>query len=304
VPGEPLAPRLSIVIPVYNRREFTQQCLEHLAGQTRRDFSTIVVDDGSTDGTGAMVRREHPDTVLLYGDGTLWWTGATNLGAKFAIGRGATHILCLNDDTVPARDFVERLLETAASQPHTLVGAYAVDASTGQPCFGGERINWLTAGARSLLGDRRSAGQRTVEVTHAPGRGLLIPAPVFRRIGYFDGRHFRGYAADYDFTHRARRAGYRIVCDRLAVLGMYPEASCDASCRIHKSWANYRRHLFDVKGGGNLRVFFWYAVRNCPRPLLPVFLAIGLSRRIGGYPLEWVREWLAGARRAHADSRA
>lgn len=290
MPADVSAARLGIVIPVHNRRAYTRACLRSLAAQTRRDFRVIVVDDGSTDGTAEMVRREFPETTLVSGDGTLWWTAATNLGIAHAVRARAAYVLCLNDDTEPAADMVERLMETAARLPWALVGASAVDAATGRACFVGERANWLTAGARSLLGDAATAARRIVAVSHAPGRGLLIPAPVFERIGYFDALHFPQTAADYDFTHRARRAGYQVVCDRRAVLAMYPDACGDAVIRGQKSWANYRRHLFAIKGGGNLRVFFWYAVRNCPAPLLPVCLAAGWLRRLGGYPLEWARE--------------
>lgn len=275
-----------IVIPVHNRREYTRRCLECLQAQSRRDFTTVVVDDGSSDGTSQMVRHEFPEAVLLSGDGSLWWSGATNLGAAYALQSGASHILCLNDDTVPADDFLERLMETGSQFPDALVGAAAVDASTGNPCFTGECARWLTAGFRPA----GRAGQRIVEVSHAPGRGLLIPAAVFQRIGFFDAVHFPMAGADYDFTQRARRAGYRVVCDRAAVLGMHPDACGGAVFRRHKSWANYHRHLFDVRGSGNLRVFFWYALRNCPRWFLPLCLAAGLLRRLGGYPLEWLRE--------------
>lgn len=289
---------LFVVIPVHNRRAYTMRCLGGLEAQTRSDFSVIVVDDGSCDGTAEMVRSAFPRAVLLTGDGSLWWTGATNWGIAYALGRGATHILCLNDDTAPAADLIERLIETAVRFPDALNGASFCDAATGQPCFRGERARWLTAGARSLL--HEAAGQRIVEVTHAPGRALLIPRAVFERIGSFDAAHFPQSGADYDFTHRARRAGFRILCDRAAVLAMYPEACGEAAMRAHPSWANYRRHLFDRKGGANLRVLFWYALRNCPWPLLPACLVAGVLRHVGGYPLQWARKrWraaYAGAR--------
>ena len=71
---------ISIVIPVHNRREFTRQCLACLAVQTYRNVQTIVVDDGSTDGTDIMISQEFPDVVVMRGDGNLWWTEATNWG--------------------------------------------------------------------------------------------------------------------------------------------------------------------------------------------------------------------------------
>ena len=275
-----------VVMPVHNRVGFTRACLGALGRQTVNGFRIVVVDDGSSDGTAEMILREFSAVRLLRGDGTLWWTGATNLGVAEALGGGATHILTLNNDTVPAEDFVECLLRSAGVAPGALIGAYAVDAATGAPVYAGETIRWATASYQSHLGGER----RRVEVTHFPGRGLLIPVEVFGQIGYFDGEHFPQTAADYDFTHRARRAGYRIYCEGSAVLRVYPEASGDSKYRREKGWGNYYRHLFDVKGGGNLRVFFWYAVRNCPWALLPVCLPVGMARRAAGYLLEWLGE--------------
>jgi GT2 family glycosyltransferase len=288
----PPAPvRLFVVIPVHNRIALTRACLEALSIQTANGFEIIVVDDGSTDGTSHMIRQEFPAVELLTGDGTLWWSGATNLGISESLARGATHILTLNDDTEPPPDFMEHLFDSAALLPDALVGAYAIDALTGRPVYSGERIRWATASFRGLL--HKETASRLVETTHAPGRGLLIPSAVIRRIGLFDAAHFPQLAADYDFTHRAKRAGYHIYCDRSLVLRIHPESSGDASYRRHKAWRNYRRHLFDIKGGGNLRVFFWYAVRNCPKPLLPLALTVGFARRVGGYLLEWLIETIS-----------
>jgi GT2 family glycosyltransferase len=271
-----------IVIPVHNRREFTRNCLAALRDQTAKAFRTIVVDDGSTDGTSELILAEFPDIELLHGDGNLWWAEATNLGIRHALRLGARWIVCLNDDTLPPPDFTANLMASAGRHPEALIGACAVDAGTGAKVFVGERMNWVLAAPDALVGD----GTDTVDVTHAPGRGLLIPAAVFARIGFFDSARFPQYAADYDFTHRARRAGFRVVCDRRVILEIFPEASGAAAYRKHKSWANFRRHLFDRRGGGNLRVFWRYALRNCPWMLLPVCLPVGLARRIGGYLIE------------------
>ena len=67
-----------IVIPCFNRKKLTRGCLQALENQTYKDFKVIVVDDGSTDGTANMITREFPETILLFGDGNLFWTGATN----------------------------------------------------------------------------------------------------------------------------------------------------------------------------------------------------------------------------------
>jgi glycosyltransferase involved in cell wall biosynthesis len=50
------APRVSVVIPTYNRAALLQAALESVYAQTWKDFEVLVVDDGSTDGTEAMLR--------------------------------------------------------------------------------------------------------------------------------------------------------------------------------------------------------------------------------------------------------
>ncbi len=70
------------------------RCLEALsdAGDLAR-YHTVVIDDGSTDGTADAIRRKHPEIHIISGDGNLWWTGAIVLGMRFAIQAGAQHLV-------------------------------------------------------------------------------------------------------------------------------------------------------------------------------------------------------------------
>ena len=66
---------IDIVIPVHNRKQYTRDCLHSLQKQTISSYRVIIVDDGSTDGTREMLRREFPEVIVLTGDGNLFWTG-------------------------------------------------------------------------------------------------------------------------------------------------------------------------------------------------------------------------------------
>jgi glycosyltransferase involved in cell wall biosynthesis len=65
-------PRVSVIIPVRNRRELLQRALDAIAAQTVHDLEVIVVDDGSTDGSGRVAEqaaRNGQPVRLIRGDG-------------------------------------------------------------------------------------------------------------------------------------------------------------------------------------------------------------------------------------------
>lgn len=276
-----------IVIPVHNRKDFTRQCLASLMRQTRKGFKVIIVDDGSTDGTGEMVESEFEGTIVLPGDGNLFWTAATNLGAKYALTLNAEYVLTLNNDTIVAPDFMEKMLFWAERKRNALIGALELDAKTGNPIYGGE-INDLSWGKYlhllKFLKEEERAGLH--EVTFFPGRGLLIPAEVFKQAGFFEEKKFPHYMADCDFTLMARRKGFEIYCNYDAKLFSFPEECGDYEIRKHKSLRNYYNHLFGIKGGGNLRNFTLFTLRNISPPFVPYQLIRGYAQRVFGYFLK------------------
>ena len=278
---------ISIVIPVHNRKKFTFECLNALRNQTRAADRLIVVDDGSTDGTAEMLRDEFPDVRVVRGDGNLFWTAAINLGIAEALAAGTQFVLTLNNDTVASPDLIEKMMSAASLRPNALLGALDIDAISGKPYYGGEIFNWKKSQSQFLL-DILPAHQHhgLHEVSLFPGRGLLIPRIVFDTIGLFDEKELPHYMADYDFTLRARRSGFHIYCNYDAKLYTYPEEGGDHKIRNEKSLRNYFKHLFTIKGGGNLMNYTVYTLRNCPRKDMLQALITGYARRLGGY---WLR---------------
>lgn len=51
------SPLISVIVPIYNMGPLLPRCLDSLAAQTLRDLEIICVDDGSTDGSGDIVRK-------------------------------------------------------------------------------------------------------------------------------------------------------------------------------------------------------------------------------------------------------
>jgi GT2 family glycosyltransferase len=275
-----------IVIPVFNRWAYTDACLRSLVSQDcNASFKIVVVDHGSTDGTGDNIRKHYPGIIILEGNSSMWWTAATNLGIQYALQNSADFVLALNNDTIAEPNYICSLLESVSMAPkNSLIGSSALSAETKKVIYRGEKLRWTT---ESTILNHKIPMSRPIsgllEVSHFPGRGLLIPVEVFNAIGIFDEKYFPHYMADYDFTLRAVAAKYKIFCSWDAQICIYPEASGANQIKEKRSMQGYRQHLFGIKGGANLPLFYRYVFRHCPTHSIPSHLIIGSLRRVLGY---------------------
>src|SRR6266851_4892464 len=123
-----MARKIYVVVPVFNRKAFTERFLYCMREQSFRNFDTIIVDDGSTDGTAELIAEQFKEVQLLRGDGNLWWTGAINLGIKHALVSASDYdaILVINDDLQINPNYLESLHGVWTSMPRTLIGSLAV----------------------------------------------------------------------------------------------------------------------------------------------------------------------------------
>jgi glycosyltransferase involved in cell wall biosynthesis len=99
--------KIGILVPTYNRLSITKRGITKLMdvlGQIDSDnivFEIIIIDDGSTDGTPEWLSAHVTKAILLNGDGSLWWSGAINVGAQYCIDNNFMGVLLWNDDITP-----------------------------------------------------------------------------------------------------------------------------------------------------------------------------------------------------------
>ena len=291
---------ISIVIPVHNRKGYTQQCLACLSVQTYRDFQIIVVDDGSTDGTTEMIHREFPDVIVLKGDGNLWWTEATNWGIRYAQqhqnSRQNNFVLTLNDDTRVNPDYLQTMLDAYQTYQPCLVGSVSVDIGNPDKLeyagYAGSKFELHTAGGRHVAADYGFSYQeltrRTafVESQSLPGRGTLIPMAVFDKIGLFDSKRFAHYMADIEFSVRAHKAGYRLIVNARSLVYEFVDAT---GIQVEKgvSLKQFINGFTSVKSPTNLRVRYNFAIIHSKTKLLYFLFDVG--RICTGFLLRKIR---------------
>lgn len=288
---------ISIVIPVHNRKEYTQRCLACLAAQTYRDFQVIVVDDGSTDGTGEMIHEEFPEVVVLRGDGNLWWAEATNWGIRYAQehqnNRQENFVLTLNDDTRVDPDYLQSMLDAHRQYKPCLIGSVSVDSDNPDKLeYAGTVFELYTAYGRHLAADYNNSYseliKRTtyVETQSLPGRGTLIPMAVFDKIGLFDSKKYAHYMADIEFSIRAHKAGYRLIVNAKSLVYEYVRAT---GIQVEKgvSLKQFLQAFTSVKSPTNLTVRYNFAIDHSKTKHL--YFAFDIGRICTGFLLRKIR---------------
>lgn len=275
------------VIPTHNRCEILARCLAALTSQSLPP-TIIVGDAGSTDGTAKVIQDRFPQVVTRRGCSELWWTGATNLALREALNRCESDdfILCLNDDTEVAPDYLETLL-AAAGKGKRLVGSVSVAAGAGDIIIdGGNRLNWYTAAFHRLNKGRRlsefpKGHEEAVDVL--PGRGTLIPAMAFIEHGMFAERELPHYAADYEFSARCAKAGYRLVVSYDAIVHSRTDLTGTHTFRTGFSLRELRHVFLARRSSTNIKdrfYFAWLTRRTWQQAMLFFVLSMG---RIAGH---------------------
>jgi N-acetylglucosaminyl-diphospho-decaprenol L-rhamnosyltransferase len=191
-------PRLSVVIPTWNRRDDLARTLDVLGSLVAPEFEVIVVDNASTDGTADSVRSTHPEVRLICLERNLGPTGARNVGVANAL---ADIVLLLDSDTEPVDGALEaicRRLEGDASLG--AVNALQFDQRTGKPWWW-----WGPHGyPEADYIDREFDSAFKIE-EGASG----IRRSIYQQVGGFDERFFM-LVEGRDLAARVVRAGYRI----------------------------------------------------------------------------------------------
>ena len=205
------AKQVHVVIPVLNRWEQTRKCLAHLQGGSFANLQIIVVDHGSTDGTAAGLKTEFPDVLRVEGSSELWWSGATNLGVRTALEHGASLVMLLNNDCYVSGDTLEVLVSHNTVNPKAIIAPVHRNLHSGEIMTKRGGTLFLLGFPTLLLPGKSLYKPGTTDLTPTSlimgGRGTLIPAGIFERIGLFNDVDLPHYWADHDFFLRCKKSG-------------------------------------------------------------------------------------------------
>lgn len=206
-------PVVSVIILHYRTYELTADCLTSLLAQeTAPAHEIIVVDNDSSDGSGAKLQKKFSGKfTLVSAERNLGFGPGNNLGAQHARGR---YLFFINSDTLLLPTTLADLIAAADQLPaYGLLSPRVVlkDGQTVQPAsFGRTASVWRLLTRRVDLPASYLQGYETVApVDWVTGAAMLIPQDVWRQVGGFDIRYFM-YWEDQDLCRSIKAAGWQI----------------------------------------------------------------------------------------------
>lgn len=203
-------PFFSIIIPTRNRPEQLVVCLQSLArlDYPRKSFEVIVVNDGGRKPREKAAALPHNVLSLTILEQPHAGPAiARNTGANIARGE---FLAFLDDDCVPATDWLRRLADRFATSPDCAIGGRTVNALR-ENCY---------AAASQLLVDYLHSYYNAdpYQSRFLTSNNLALPADRFRIIGRFNPQYPFAGAEDRDLCRRWLQHGYRIIHESEAIV--------------------------------------------------------------------------------------
>ncbi|GIJ68228.1 YhjD/YihY/BrkB family envelope integrity protein [Virgisporangium ochraceum] len=200
---------LWVVVPALNEATSIGRTLEALEAQTDTDFTLVVVDNGSTDGTPEVVKASGMPVVLLTeerpGPGT-----AADAGFRYAIAHGATYLARTDADCVPAPDWVATARATLASGVEFACGR-SVPRPDESPSWAERRLFPAAVRLAAVYGRfaQRGRAYRTPYVL-CHGHNLAFTADLYQRCGGATDTTLLDGSEDVELLNRARLYSDRV----------------------------------------------------------------------------------------------
>ncbi|HDP98012.1 MAG TPA: glycosyltransferase family 2 protein [bacterium] len=187
---------ISFILISYNRIEVLLECIASIKGQTYSDIEIVLVDNASSDGTAATIRRSHPDIRLICSEVNLGVPGARNLAIRHASGE----IFAFIDDDCLIRDteFASKLNLFFSKRDEVSILTFKI-------------INYFTnkINRHEFPHRNKKLSDHEFETSYFLGGANAIRRQVFESIGEFYSDYFYGFE-ELDFSFRAMEHDFRM----------------------------------------------------------------------------------------------
>jgi len=233
-PSAANAPLVSVIVPVYNVRPYLGQCVRSILGQSYPRFELILVDDGSTDGSGELCDRwgERDSRVRVIHQENRGLSGARNTGLEHMRGE---YVCFVDSDDYVHRDLLRRLLNRARAENADIV------------CCGLAEV--LSSGSihRNIISEPCvCSGVEAMERLFrmkmlAIAWGKLYRREIWDALRFPEGRVYEDIATAYHALYKCEKC---VICPEIL---FFHRLSRLGSITNELSWENEQDHILALK---------------------------------------------------------
>jgi hypothetical protein len=207
---------LSIIIVNWNLKDDTIECIESLLRARASPRQLVIVDNGSTDGSITAIKQNYGNSInIIEAEQNRGYGTGVNLGIKYSLNQNFKWFLLLNNDTIVAEDFIERLQRaTQDSKEYSILTPLILYYNNPTTIwYLGNRLISKTLLTIDNYKNRQVDQNlpQVIPIDFANGCAMMINRNIFEQIGFLDEFLFM-YGEEVDFCWRARLAGFKFAC--------------------------------------------------------------------------------------------
>lgn len=246
------------LMTTYNRKCYTQKCLESIVNDNNKiNFSFVVVDDNSNDGTKEMLNelKEQLNIEIISGSGNLFYSRGMSLGMDYIISKNkdCDYILLVNDDVSFFENCIEKLVAQSIEQENSIIVGATCD-SKGILSYSAVKYS------KGIKYNKVPCSEWNIKADTFNANCVLIPYKAFLEIGAMDKNYIHSLG-DFDYGLSYLRKGYNIyvskeyvgVCNNNTIEGTWLDTKLSVKERILK-----KEHI----KGSPFKQWFYFLKKN------------------------------------------
>lgn len=271
-------PSIAIILVNWNGYEDTLQCLHSLQKVNYKNFTPLIVDNGSIDASVSILQKAFPEIKLIQTKENLGFAGGNNVGIKWAYEQGFDYIFLLNNDTIVDEDILTAFVSAAKNKPKAgILGAQILrfDDPKIIDHLGGFWDEKKADFSSFHTGESYLQSYEMKNVDYVCGCAFFIKKEVIQKIGYLDPRFFLIWE-ESDYCYKAKRNGFEIWTAPKAKLWHKISASFVGG-KPHTNYYWWRNRLLWIEN--NLQ----------PKQKMNLFFSTLLPQIVHLFKLKWLK---------------
>jgi hypothetical protein len=214
-------PKVFLVILNHNGKATIKQCLSAVFLSNYSNFETVVVDNGSTDGSLEIIKTFFQKCPLISNKKNIGQAAGFNMGIRLALEKMADYVLLLDSRVILTKETLSRMVEVAEKEKS--IGIFSplfLENNFGEILSPERKINWLKMklekSGKKITTDGFTSPQKAILLD---GYAMLIRREVFKEVELPDENFFLFYW-DTDFCFRARKKEFEIAIIHSVIPGI------------------------------------------------------------------------------------